>query len=293
MLSQKETSAQKTVVAVHTEGASYLKSSDRRGDAYAQEDESVKRPPMMKIKEEAATLLEMMGTIMEIMSTLKMEEAIEGVFDFAKEKIMDAARYVILYPGVHRRFLEMLLKKSTLAAAIRARTSQRWDVIASFINQHSTGEANITARDVLNKAKALQHSDFSKNTLKTQANATAFENFEKSKKEVVTSSDITVNTEISSEIAGNSESKENQTNGNIPASTAGNTKSSKTALKAWTKEEQALLEQAIKTYPISTPDRWDRIAECIPNRSKKDCLRRVKELVELVNSKKEAQQLVK
>lgn len=139
----------------------------------------------------------------------------------------------------------------------------------------------------------MQHSDFSKNTLKTQANATAFENFEKSKKEVVTSSDITVNTEISSEIAGNSESKENQTNGNIPASTAGNTKSSKTALKAWTKEEQALLEQAIKTYPISTPDRWDRIGECIPNRSKKDCLRRVKELVELVNSKKEAQQLVK
>lgn len=139
----------------------------------------------------------------------------------------------------------------------------------------------------------MQHSDFSKNTLKTQANATAFENFEKSKNEVVTSSDITVNTEISSEIAGNSESKENHTNGNIPASTAGNTKSSKTALKAWTKEEQALLEQAIKTYPISTPDRWDRIAECIPNRSKKDCLRRVKELVELVNSKKEAQQLVK
>ncbi|XP_058987953.1 myosin heavy chain, embryonic smooth muscle isoform-like [Musca domestica] len=120
MLSQKETSAQKTVVAVHTEGASYLKSSDRRGDAYAQEDESVKRPPMMKLKEEAVTLLEMMGTIMEIMSTLKTEEAIEGVFDFAKEKIMDAAREVILYPCVHRRFLEMLLKKSKLAAAIRA-----------------------------------------------------------------------------------------------------------------------------------------------------------------------------
>ncbi|XP_058983405.1 myosin-10-like [Musca domestica] len=120
MLSQKETSAQKTVVAVHTEGASYLKSSERRGDAYAQEDESVKRPAMMKIKEEAATLLEMMGTIMEIMSTLKTEEAIEGVFDFAKEKIMDAARDIILYPDVQRRFLEMLLKKSKLAAAIRA-----------------------------------------------------------------------------------------------------------------------------------------------------------------------------
>ncbi|XP_061402353.1 dnaJ homolog subfamily C member 2 [Musca vetustissima] len=186
--------------------------------------------------------------------------------------------------------VQLLIKAVNL---FPAGTSQRWDVIASFINQHSTVEVNITARDVLNKAKALQHSDFSKNTLKTQANDTAFENFEKSKKEVVTSSDITVNTEISSESAGNSESKENQSNGNISNSTTVNSKTQKATSKAWTKEEQALLEQAIKTYPISTPDRWDRIAECIPNRSKKDCLRRVKELVELVNSKKEAQQLVK
>lgn len=61
--------------------------------------------------------------------------------------------------------------------------------------------------------------------------------------------------------------------------------------KVWSKEEQALLEQAMKTYSTSTPDRWDRIAECIPNRTKKDCLRRVKELVDLVNAKKEAQQV--
>lgn len=63
--------------------------------------------------------------------------------------------------------------------------------------------------------------------------------------------------------------------------------------KVWSKDEQALLEQAIKTYPITTPDRWERIAECIPNRTKKECLRRVKELVDLVNAKKEAQQTVK
>ncbi|XP_052861724.1 dnaJ homolog subfamily C member 2 isoform X1 [Anopheles cruzii] len=66
------------------------------------------------------------------------------------------------------------------------------------------------------------------------------------------------------------------------------------ANRVWSKEEQALLEQAIKTYPVSCgPDRWDRIAECIPNRTKKDCMRRVKELVDLVNAKREAQQGVK
>ncbi|XP_053690338.1 dnaJ homolog subfamily C member 2 [Sabethes cyaneus] len=70
-------------------------------------------------------------------------------------------------------------------------------------------------------------------------------------------------------------------------------KKEKAEAKVWSKEEQALLEQAIKTYPISTPDRWDRIAECIPNRTKKECLRRVKEIVDLVNAKKEAQQTVK
>lgn len=71
-------------------------------------------------------------------------------------------------------------------------------------------------------------------------------------------------------------------------------KKDKEANRVWSKEEQALLEQAIKTYPVSCgPDRWDRIAECIPNRTKKDCMRRVKELVDLVNAKREAQQAVK
>lgn len=45
---------------------------------------------------------------------------------------------------------------------------------------------------------------------------------------------------------------------------------------AWGAEEQRLLEQALKTYPVSTPDRWDRIAQCVPNRTKKDCMRRYK-----------------
>lgn len=45
---------------------------------------------------------------------------------------------------------------------------------------------------------------------------------------------------------------------------------------AWGAEEQRLLEQALKTYPSSTTDRWDRIAECVPNRTKKDCMRRYK-----------------
>ncbi|KAM7356477.1 dnaJ homolog subfamily C member 2 [Cochliomyia hominivorax] len=192
--------------------------------------------------------------------------------------------------------VQLLIKAVNL---FPAGTSQRWDVIASFINQHSTENNNVSARDVLYKAKALQNSDFSKSSLKTQANESAYESFKKSKKDVIVPSDITVNPETG-KAQNCSDTKENQTNCNTISVSSKTSNlnpviSSKTSitLKPWTKEEQALLEQAIKSYPISTPDRWDRIAKCIPNRTKKDCLRRVKELVELVNSKKEAQQAVK
>ncbi|XP_017486200.1 PREDICTED: dnaJ homolog subfamily C member 2 [Rhagoletis zephyria] len=192
--------------------------------------------------------------------------------------------------------MQLLIKSVNL---FPAGTFQRWDVIAAFINQHSTAGVTVSARDVLNKAKAMQNSDFSKSSLKVQANDTAFENFNKSKKEVQTTNDITVNQPVTNNEnhadgdASTNGNKEQQQCDNDTKAAAKATNKPAAAPKTWTKEEQALLEQAIKTYPISTPDRWDRIAECIPNRTKKDCLRRVKELVELVNSKKEAQQSVK
>ncbi|XP_064545933.1 dnaJ homolog subfamily C member 2 [Drosophila montana] len=208
--------------------------------------------------------------------------------------------------------VQLLIKAVNL---FPAGTAQRWDVIATYINQHcSAGSGQVTARDVLNKAKALQNSDHSKSTLKTQANEAAFQSFEKSKKEVQITNDITFGEspaeskenvkQNGGDHVGNLQQQQQQQqqqqpepkqNGNAmtaPAATPAPTTNG-VASKTWTKEEQALLEQAIKTYPTTTPDRWDCIAACIPNRSKKDCLRRVKELVELVNSKKEAQAAVK
>lgn len=177
-----------------------------------------------------------------------------------------------------------------------AGTNQRWEVVANFINQHATTlPENVTfnAKEVLNKAKDIQSSDFSKNNLKTQVNQNAFESFEKNKKElrVLDNSEISARDpgESGATVNGQQQQQQKQVNGTATKATAKTAEPKEP--KVWTKEEQAILEQAIKTFPVSTPDRWDRIAECVPNRTKKDCLRRVKELVDLVNAKNKAQQI--
>jgi DnaJ homolog subfamily C member 2 len=189
--------------------------------------------------------------------------------------------------------IQLLIKAVNL---FPAGTNQRWEVVANFINQHATNlpeNVKFSAKDVLNKAKDIQSSDFSKNELKTQVNQNAFESFEKNKKELK----LIDRSEISTKDPGDGKSKSKAVNGtdqqaqvNGTSVSVAKTESTK-EMKVWTKEEQGLLEQAIKTYPVSTPDRWDRIAECIPNRSKKECLKRVKELVDLVNAKNKAMQV--
>ena len=58
----------------------------------------------------------------------------------------------------------------------------------------------------------------------------------------------------------------------------------------WSSEEQKLLEQALKTFPASLgAERWDKISSVVPNRSKKDCMKRYKDLAEIIRAKKAAQ----
>merc|ERR1712029_1018253 len=55
-----------------------------------------------------------------------------------------------------------------------------------------------------------------------------------------------------------------------------------------TERTDNVAEQALKTYDSKTPERWERISESVPGRSKKDCMKRYKELAEIVKAKKAA-----
>ncbi|XP_037315683.2 dnaJ homolog subfamily C member 2 [Pungitius pungitius] len=151
--------------------------------------------------------------------------------------------------------LQLLIKAVNL---FPAGTNARWEVIANYMNLHSTSGIKRTAKDVINKAKNLQRLD---PVQKDDINRKAFEKFKKEHACVAPTIDNAVPSERFDD--GNAAS--------------------------WTTEEQKLLEQSLKTYPVSTPERWEKIAAAVPGRSKKDCMKRYKELVEMVKAKKAAQ----
>ncbi|XP_068132326.1 dnaJ homolog subfamily C member 2 [Hyperolius riggenbachi] len=156
--------------------------------------------------------------------------------------------------------LQLLIKAVNL---FPAGTNARWEVIANYMNLHSVSGIKRTAKDVINKAKSLQKLDPQQ---KDDVNKKAFDKFKKEHKVVPPTVDNAMPSERF-EVPGAD---------SVP----------------WTTEEQKLLEQALKTYPVNTPERWEKIAEAVPGRSKKDCIKRYKELVEMVKAKKAAQEQV-
>ncbi|ERE86995.1 putative dnaJ subfamily C member 2-like protein [Cricetulus griseus] len=155
--------------------------------------------------------------------------------------------------------LQLLIKAVNL---FPAGTNSRWEVIANYMNIHSSSGIKRTAKDVIGKAKSLQKLDPHQ---KDDINKKAFDKFKK-EHGVAPQADK----------AAPSERFEGPCTDFTP----------------WTTEEQKLLEQALKTYPVNTPERWEKIAEAVPGRTKKDCMRRYKELVEMVKAKKAAQEQV-
>ncbi|XP_027205287.2 dnaJ homolog subfamily C member 2-like [Dermatophagoides pteronyssinus] len=145
-----------------------------------------------------------------------------------------------------------------------AGTPNRWTVIANYINDKTDSNIVRNHRDVLEKAKDLQKSNEQQQDLKEEANKNAFK-----KLEIHATQNVNVAQESAPSQRYDAPSSILEVNDN-----------------PWTNEEQQLLEQAMKTYPSNLgTERWNLIAECIPNRSRADCIKRYKYLVELVKAK--------
>nr|KAG5708813.1 hypothetical protein BaRGS_031967 [Batillaria attramentaria] len=198
---------------------------------------------------------------------------VQAQLDEDKRRHLEAAQKNATGEGAKDKKVWTEDELQTLIKAVNlfpAGTQDRWEVIAAFIGQHVSG-SNKNARDVLSKAKELQKNDVA---LRQGASQQAFNRFEKEHKASVSGAMDTPSQRL--ETAAEAQLRETGTN---PA--------------PWTAEEQKLLEQAMKTFGPNTPERWDRIAETVPNRSKKDCMKRYKELCELVRAKKAAQEAAK
>ncbi|XP_074027476.1 dnaJ homolog subfamily C member 2-like [Leptinotarsa decemlineata] len=134
---------------------------------------------------------------------------------------------------------------------------------------------------LLAKAKDSQDTDFSKNNLKEVVNKQPFDNFKNNKKKVLR----TDGNEVSKNM-DNLNGADRKPTTSVKKSSSKTDIETKTAIP-WTATEQQLLEQALKKYPASTAERWNRIAECIPFRTKKECMIRCKKLVKATKAQVE------
>ena len=56
----------------------------------------------------------------------------------------------------------------------------------------------------------------------------------------------------------------------------------------WSQSQQKALEAALVQFPKGTTERWERIANKVPGKTKDQCILRFKNLAEMVKKKKEA-----
>lgn len=158
-------------------------------------------------------------------------------------------------------------------------TVKRWEVITNYFNQHSGSTITRKEREVLQKYHDLQNPASSKsNSMEASHSGTST---------VFTANGSAVNGSIVDAAAIPSERYGAQDGEPVDATKSG-------VKISWSNEEQLILEQALKTYPkeMPKPERWAKIASCLPGRSVKDCLDRYKELTLLIKEKREAQKAV-
>ncbi|XP_032218836.2 dnaJ homolog subfamily C member 2 [Nematostella vectensis] len=161
--------------------------------------------------------------------------------------------------------LQLLVKAVNL---FPAGTVSRWRVIADYVNDHAKTGNKREPKHVIVKVKSLKKID---PTQIENVNKKAFAKFDLSHTQGKASEESvpTVRYELENAAAASAPPEKPE--------------------KPWSSDDQKLLEAALRAIPASTPERWDRVAESVPGRTKKECMKRYKELVEMIKAKKAAQ----
>ncbi|CAF1102645.1 unnamed protein product [Rotaria sp. Silwood1] len=153
--------------------------------------------------------------------------------------------------------IELLVKALRIYPA---GVQNRWLVVQEYIKR-SGGNPNRTVQDIMQKAK-----DIASGKKEVEETISSLEN-------------IALNAHKQSTIL------ENQAK--LSQLTVSERDLDSPITTPWTVDEQRIFEQALRTYPATLgASRWDQIAECLPTRSKKECLERYKELARMVQAKK-------
>merc|ERR1712071_303698 len=182
-----------------------------------------------------------------------------------------------------------------------AGTTKRWDKVSAYYNDHHLPEdRNRSAKDCMAAVKTLSAKAMeSKGGSALSGNSDdAFAQFLTTRKQEETVCKP-LNGELSTgfkkeetaeeETTAPAETTEETTKDAEKATPRTKTDSASRKSDSWSTGEQKMLEQALRTYPANFgKERWDKIAEVMSNRSKRECMLRYKWIVEQLKAKKQA-----
>eukprot|EP00123_Amoebidium_parasiticum_P018619 comp24254_c1_seq1/m.44963 comp24254_c1_seq1/g.44963 ORF comp24254_c1_seq1/g.44963 comp24254_c1_seq1/m.44963 type:complete len:634 (-) comp24254_c1_seq1:300-2201(-) len=193
---------------------------------------------------------------------------------------------------VQKRRVWSDLEEELLVKAVKtfpAGTRQRWDVMANYINIRHP-ESKLTGEEVLSKVKERQHVD---KTLQEKHNEEAYAKFEKKNKHLDGGVEAAggLSKRFDSDLPTTSTTTAPTTPTVAPSSSASTSgakdlpKKEENAVE-WTPDQQKALENALRVTKDLKEGRWEKIAEMVPGKTKKDCMLRYKQLAEAVKAKK-------